>query len=44
MPKQVIINMDKKYPFGECAEGDDQTIRVLVRRQVEWGSQPQALL
>lgn len=44
MPKQVVISMEDKYPFGECAEGDDQTVKVLVRRQLDWGIHPQALL
>jgi len=35
MPRQVIINMEEKYPFGECEEADDQTVRVLVRRKVQ---------
>lgn len=37
MPKQVIINMTGNYPFGECEEGDDQSVRVLVRRSIECG-------
>ena len=44
MPKQVIINMSDRYPFGQCAEGDDQTVRVLVRKQMEWGLQPETLI
>jgi hypothetical protein len=44
MPKQVIINMNDRYPFGECAEGDDQNVRVLVRRRMDWGSHPEALI
>ena len=44
MPKQVIINMGDRYPFGQCAEGDDQTVRVLVRKQMEWGLQPETLI
>jgi len=34
MPKQVIINMNSGYPFGECDEGDDQSVKVLVRRSL----------
>jgi hypothetical protein len=34
MPKQVIINMEGEYPFGECEEGDDQSVRILVRKKM----------
>lgn len=36
--------MEEKYPFGECAEGDDQTVRVLVRRQMGWGNDGEGLM
>jgi hypothetical protein len=32
MPKQVIISMDEKYPFGECEECNSENVRVLVRK------------
>lgn len=35
MPKQVIVNMQGAYPFGECEEGDDQSVRILVRRSID---------
>jgi len=35
MPKQVIINMEAQYPFGECEEGDDQSVRILVRKKMD---------
>jgi hypothetical protein len=35
MPKQVIVNMQHSYPFGECEDGDDQSIRILVRRSID---------
>lgn len=38
MPKQVIVNMLHGYPFGECEDGDDQSVRVLVRRSIECGA------
>lgn len=34
MPRQVVIAMTDAYPFGECEEGDDQAVRVLVRRRL----------
>ena len=34
MPKQVIINMGEQYPFGECDESDEQSVRVVVRKSI----------
>jgi len=36
--------MEEKYPFGECEEGDDQTVRVLVRRKVQLKTEPEIMI
>lgn len=32
MPKQVIVSMQKNYPFGECEEVNGEMVRVYVRK------------
>jgi hypothetical protein len=27
--------MEVEYPFGECEEGDDQSVRILVRKKMD---------
>ena len=34
MPRQVVIRMNDRYPFGECEESDNQSMRILVRRSL----------